>query len=172
MHDHQTTSLRDATTADGAALAEIYNYYIDETIITFEDERVSAPDMSQRVRGVQDLRLPWLVAEADGELAGYAYATTWRTRAAYRFCTEITVYLRHDRFRRGLGTVLYAALFERLAAAGMHTLLGCIALPNEPSVLLHEKFGMKKVAHFDQVGYKFGRWIDVGYWQKNLPQSR
>jgi phosphinothricin acetyltransferase len=161
-------TLREATADDGAGLADIYNYYIDETTVTFEETRVSGGDMALRVEEVQRLGLPWLVAEQAGRLVGYAYATTWRTRVAYRYCTEVTVYLDRNAFGRGFGTQLYAELFERLEPRGMHALLGCIALPNEGSVALHEKFGMKKVAHFEEVGFKFGRWIDVGYWQKNL----
>lgn len=160
--------LREATAADGAALADIYNYYIADTVVTFEEELVDAAEMARRVDDVHGLGLPWLVAEHDGRLAGYAYATTWRTRVAYRFCTEVTVYLDRASFGRGIGTRLYEALFARLEPNGMHSLLGCISLPNAASVALHEKFGMKKVAHFDEVGFKFGRWIDVGYWQKNL----
>ena len=161
--------VRDAAGSDGAALADIYNHYIDHTIVTFEEERVAAAGMARRVEDVRAAALPWLVAERDGELLGYAYATGWRARAAYRFCVEVSVYLRHDRFGVGLGTALYDELFARLAARGFHSLLGCISLPNEASIALHEKFGMRKVAHFPEVGFKFGRWIDVGYWQKNLP---
>lgn len=160
--------LRDAKFADGAALAAIYNHYIDHTIVTFEEEPVDATEMARRVSDVQTAGLPWLIAERDGEVAGYAYATGWRTRVAYRFCTEVTVYLSKDQLGHGLGTDLYAALFERLEGSGMHALLGCISLPNEASVALHEKFGLRKVAHFPEVGFKFGRWIDVGYWQKTL----
>jgi phosphinothricin acetyltransferase len=162
-------TVRDATLADGPALADIYNYYIEETIVTFEEQRVDGGEMARRVRDVGTAGLPWLVAEQDGAVQGYAYATGWRARAAYRFCAEVTVYLRHGHAGRGLGSALYAALFERAATRGIHTLLGCIALPNEPSIALHEKFGLRKVAHFSEVGFKFGRWVDVGYWQKNLP---
>lgn len=160
--------IREATVADGGPIAAIYNYYIDETIITFEEDRVDGHEMARRIRDVQLAALPWLVAVEEGAVAGYAYATTWRTRVAYRYCTEVTVYLDRYRFARGLGTALYEALFASLEGSGMHALLGCIALPNDASVALHEKFGMKKVAHFEEVGFKFGRWIDVGYWQKNL----
>jgi len=161
-------AIRDATPADGAAIAGIYNYYIDETVVTFEEDRVDGAEMARRIRDVLSTGLPWLVAEEAGRVAGYAYATTWRTRVAYRYCTEVTVYLDRHRFGRGLGTALYESLFAQLEGSGMHALLGCIALPNEASVALHEKFGLKKVAHFEEVGFKFGRWIDVGYWQKNL----
>jgi phosphinothricin acetyltransferase len=160
--------LRDAAGADGAALAEIYNPYVATTIVTFEEDPVDAAEMGRRVRDVQAAGLPWLVAEERGEMLGYAYATGWRTRVAYRFCSEVTVYLRHGCSGRGVGSALYTALFERVAACDIHTVLGCIALPNEASVALHEKFGLRKVAHFAEVGFKFGRWIDVGYWQRNL----
>ena len=159
---------RDATTADGAALAGIYNHYILHTIVTFEEETVDGAEMARRIASVQDGDLPWLVAEEGGAIVGYAYATSWRTRVAYRHCAEVSVYLRHDCAGRGLGTALYGALFERMARTPVHVLLGCISLPNEASVALHEKFGLRKVAHFDEVGYKFGRWIDVGYWQKTV----
>jgi len=161
-------TLRDATDRDGAALADIYNPYIDDTVVTFEETRVDAAEMSRRVADVQRLGLPWIVSEEAGGVVGYAYATTWRTRVAYRYCAEVTVYLDRGAFGRGLGTQLYRELFSRLESSGMHVLLGCIALPNEASVALHERFGMKKVAHFEEVGFKFDRWIDVGYWQKNL----
>lgn len=160
--------LRDATAADGEALAALYNPYVRDTIVTFEESPVDGADMAQRVTEVRSRGLPWLVLEEAGALRGYAYASTWKTRAAYRHCAEITVYLDVDHCGRGLGTYLYEALFARLAPARLHVLLGCIALPNEASVALHEKFGLRKVAHFAEVGRKFGRWIDVGYWQRIL----
>jgi phosphinothricin acetyltransferase len=163
-----TATLRDATSADGDAIARIYNPYIEDSIVTFEEENVDGAEMARRVRDVQRTGLPWIVAEEGGRITGYAYATTWRTRIAYRYCSEVSVYLDRDCTGKGRGTVLYTELFERLGHSGMHVLLGCISLPNEASVALHEKFGMKKVAHFEEVGFKFGRWIDVGYWQKNL----
>lgn len=160
--------IRDAIAGDGDALAAIYNPYIADTIVTFEEAPVSAADMRDRVADVQRAGMPWLVLDDDGRTRGYAYATTWRTRIAYRHCTEITVYLDDTQWRRGYGTALYAALFERLLATDLHVVLGCISLPNEASIALHEKFGLSKVAHFSEVGFKFGRWIDVGYWQRTL----
>jgi phosphinothricin acetyltransferase len=168
MREREVIEIRDAVSADAPVLADIYNYYIRDTIVTFEEAEIDGEDMLARICDVQAAGLPWLVAEQAGTLLGYAYATGWRARAAYRFCTEITVYLRHGRSGRGVGSALYERLFARLAERGMHVVLGCIALPNEASVVLHEKFGMKKVAHFSEVGFKFGRWIDVGYWQRNL----
>ncbi|MEQ8486255.1 MAG: N-acetyltransferase family protein [Pseudomonadales bacterium] len=160
--------LRPATAADAEALARIYNPYILDTIITFEETAITAAEMARRVAEVDGYGLPWLVAEQAGAVVGYAYATRWRTRHAYRFAVESTVYLGPEAIGRGIGTQLYEALFEVLRQRGTHAVIGGIALPNDASVGLHEKLGMRKVAHFPEVGFKFGRWIDVGYWQRNL----
>jgi L-amino acid N-acyltransferase YncA len=189
--------LRPASVADASDIARLYNHYVAETVVTFEEVPVAGPDMARRIADVQAAALPWLVAEAEagvgsgggGEsvgppaggarvsgasggprLVGYAYAAPWRTRSAYRFSVEVTVYLAPDYTGRGLGTRLYGELFALLETAGMHVALGGIALPNDASVALHEKLGMRKVAHLEQVGFKFGRWIDVGYWQRTLAE--
>lgn len=124
--------------------------------------------MARRLEEVRSAALPWLVAEEGGEAAGYAYATPWRARTGYRFSVEITVYLAPGQAGRGIGSRLYGELFPMLQARRIHAVMGGIALPNEASVALHEKFGMRKVAHFEAVGFKFDRWIDVGYWQRTL----
>lgn len=160
--------LRDATAADAAAIAKIYNYYVATTVISFEEEAVSEAVMRDRITDLQTGGLPWLVATLDDKVVAYAYASNWRVRAAYRFSVESTVYVGNDYPRRGLGTALYAALIERLRQSGRHLVIGGIALPNDASVALHEKLGFKKVAHFAEVGLKFDRWIDVGYWQLRL----
>jgi L-amino acid N-acyltransferase YncA len=162
-----SASIRDATPDDAAAIAAIYNRYVLDTTITFEEEAVTQEEMRARIAEVQTASLPWLVA-TDGRLLGFAYASKWKGRCAYRFSVEVTVYLGEGAAGRGLGSRLYAELFERLRAAGMHSVLAGIALPNEPSVALHEKMGMEKVAHFGEVGFKLGRWVDVGYWQRTL----
>ena len=161
-------AIRDAIAADGDALAAIYNPYIADTVVTFEETPILAQDMRDRVADVQRAGMPWLVLEEGGDVRGYAYATTWRTRVAYRHCCEISVYLDAAQGGRGYGTALYEVLFERLLASDLHVVLGCLTLPNDASVALHEKFGLSKVAHFSEVGFKFGRWIDVGYWQRTL----
>jgi L-amino acid N-acyltransferase YncA len=163
-----STLIRDATAADGPDLAAIYNPYIADTVVTFEYDLVTGDEMARRVLRVQSAPLPWLAAVRDGRVVGYAYATSWRARAAYRHCVEVTIYLRPDAIGGGLGKTLYGALIDRLRDQGLHVLLGCIALPNEPSVALHEKLGFEKVAHFPEVGSKFDRWVDVGFWQKTL----
>ena len=164
-------AIRAATAADAAALARIYNYYITDTIVTFEETPVSAADMASRLAETDELKLPWLVAQTGAGVQGYAYASRWKGRCAYRRSVEVTVYIEREAVGQGLGTQLYAALFDHLRRTDMHVAIGGIALPNEASVALHEKFGMRKVAHFSEVGYKFGRWLDVGYWQLVLPAA-
>ncbi|MEP6591257.1 MAG: N-acetyltransferase family protein, partial [Gemmatimonadota bacterium] len=109
--------------------------------------------------------LPWLVAEQGGVVVGYAYAGKWKTRHGYRFTVESTVYLDPNHVGHGTGSRLYRALLDALRLQGVHSAIGGIGLPNEPSVRLHERLGFEKVAHFHENGIKFGRWIDVGYWQ-------
>jgi L-amino acid N-acyltransferase YncA len=157
--------IRPALAADAAALARIYNPYIRDTIITFEEEPVDAAAMAGRVDEAAVAALPWLVAEADGVVLGYAYASKWKGRCAYRHSVESTVYLDPAQTGRGLGGLLYGALIDRLRVRSTHAVIGGIALPNDASVALHEKLGFRKVAQFPEVGFKFGRWIDVGYWQ-------
>jgi phosphinothricin acetyltransferase len=161
-------NLRDATPDDAAAIAAIYNHFILNTTISFEEEPVSEATIGQRIADVQDGGLPWLLAEIDGTVAGYAYATKWRVRAAYRFAVESSVYLSGDFAGKGVGSALYTRLLERLRASGIHLVIGGIALPNPASIALHEKMGYEKVAHFSEVGRKFDRWLDVGYWQLKL----
>lgn len=160
--------IRAATSGDAKAIAGIYNPYVAETIITFEEQPVSAQEVEQRISQVLGGGLPYLVAELEGQVCGYAYATPWRVRSAYRFSTETTVYLTKAHVGKGSGSLLYSELLARLASLGAHVAIGGVALPNDASVALHEKLGFKKVAHFEEVGHKFGKWVDVGYWQKRL----
>ena len=161
------TAIRTATTADAAAIAAIYNHYIATTTISFEEQPVPAEEMAGRIETV-GARLPWLVCEQDGVIMGYAYATPWRVRSAYRFSVESSVYVSPEHPRQGVGTRLYRVLIDELRARGLHMVIGGIAQPNQASVALHESMGFKKVAHFAEVGMKFGRWIDVAYWELKL----
>ena len=161
-------TVREAEAGDGKALAAIYNHYVADTIITFEESPVAADEMAQRVADTWDAGLPWLLATQGERVAGYAYASKWKGRCAYRYATEITVYLDRHSQGKGIGTLLYRQLFEALRNRGMHTVIAGIALPNDASIALHEKMGLEKVAHFKEVGRKFDRWIDVGYWQATL----
>lgn len=161
-------SIEETAPIHATDIAHIYNYYIRETTVTFEEEPVTPAEMERRVEGVRSSFLPWLVALQDDGVIGYAYATPWRPRTAYRYSAEVTIYLAPQRIGIGLGTMLYTQLFTRLEARGIHAVIAGIALPNGGSIALHEKFGMEKVAHFKEVGFKFDRWIDVGYWQRTL----
>ncbi|HEX7081633.1 MAG TPA: arsinothricin resistance N-acetyltransferase ArsN1 family B [Gammaproteobacteria bacterium] len=155
---------RPATPDDAPQICAIYNHYVVSTVVTFEEEPVAAADMAARISRVSET-FPWLVAERDGSIEGYAYASQWHTRCAYRLSVESTIYLRPDCGGRGLGSALYRALIDELRSRGLHCVIGGIALPNPASVRLHEKLGFEKVAHFREVGFKLGRWIDVGYWK-------
>jgi L-amino acid N-acyltransferase YncA len=165
MGDMTSVTVRPASAADVAALARIYNHYIQDTVITFEEEPVSAQVMATRVSEVQALSLPWLVAESGNEVVGYAYATKWKARSAYRHSVETTIYLQQGCERRGIGTTLYRGLLSDLRVRGLHVAIGGAALPNEASIALHEKLGFEHVATFRQVGFKHERWVDVAYWQ-------
>jgi len=167
-HDSEKTTVRAAASADAEAVAAIYNHFVLRTIVTFEEEPVSPTEIARRMDDVREASLPWLVAERAGAVVGYAYATAWRVRRGYRYSTEVTVYVAPAAGGLGIGSLLYADLIPALEERGIHTAMGGIALPNDASVALHEKFGFKKVAHFEQVGVKFDRWIDVGYWQRIL----
>jgi L-amino acid N-acyltransferase YncA len=156
--------IRDASTADAAAICAIYNHYIVTTVITFEEEPLSQADMAARISDITRA-YPWLVYVENGSVIGYAYAGKWKARSAYRHTAEITVYLDHTATGRGIGSQLMAELLSRLRAQGVHAAVGGVALPNPQSVALHEKFGFKPVGRFHEVGYKFGNWIDVGYWE-------
>ncbi len=121
-------------------------------------------EMTERIKAVTS-NLPWLVVVRAGAVAGYAYASKWHARAAYRHAVETTIYIEETARGRGLGTELYSTLIARLRSMGLRTALGVIALPNAPSIALHEKCGFRKVAHLEAVGFKFGQRIDVGCWQ-------
>ncbi|MBX9600323.1 MAG: GNAT family N-acetyltransferase [Bryobacteraceae bacterium] len=158
--------VRAASAGDSGAIARIYNHYVRTTTVTFEESAVSSEDMSGRVEESAAAGLPFLIAESGDEVLGFAFASKWKGRCAYRFSVEVSVYVDPARGRQGIGSALYEVLFAELESKGMHAAIGGIALPNEASIALHEKFGLRKVAHFEEVGFKFGRWVDVGYWQR------
>jgi phosphinothricin acetyltransferase len=156
--------IRPVTEDDAPALREIYNYYIANTAITFEEEELVPGDMEKRIRDVTG-KYPWFVLEEGGELLGYAYAHAWHKRAAYRFSAEDSIYLRRDARGKGRGKQLLGRLIADLRQADIHTLMSVITVPNESSVTLHEGFGFKKVGEFHEIGYKTGRYLNVGYWE-------
>jgi L-amino acid N-acyltransferase YncA len=159
-----TVSIRNVAAEDAAKICDIYNHYVRNTVITFEQQPVSVPEMQERIASYASA-YAWLVAERDGQVLGYAYATRWRARAAYDHTVESTIYVADAARGSGVGRPLYMVLLDALRQRSIHAVVGCIALPNPGSIALHEKCGFEKVAHFPQVGRKFDQWIDVGFWQ-------
>lgn len=171
MNSLTPLQLRRAGTEDAARIAAIYNHYVTDTVITFELDPVSVEEMAARVAEINAQGLPWLVAESDNAVVGYAYASQWRARAAYRHSVESSIYLAPDVVGRGVGRALYAGLIAELRGLDVHAVIGGAALPNPASVALHAALGFEQVAHFRETGYKFGQWVDVAYWQLLLRDS-
>ena len=162
--------IRQAKQDDAKSICTIYNHYVSETIITFEEQPVSVAEMQNRIADVT-ADFPWLVFEENNQIMGYAHASRWKTRYAYRYSVESTVYLMPEEIGRGIGSQLYQILIDILKKKDIHSIIGGIALPNPASIALHEKLGFKKVAHFQDVGWKFNHWIDVGYWELIIPNA-
>lgn len=159
------TQIRDVQFSDAARIAEIYNYYIENTIITFEEVPVSEEEIRLRIEKVQAKNYPFIVYEKDGLVIGYAYISNWRERSAYDITLETSIYLASDAVAFGVGTELYRALIGRSKALNTHSLIGVISLPNEASQKLHQKLGFILVGNFRESGHKFGKLIDVEFWQ-------
>jgi len=159
--------IRPATIDDAEQIAVLYNYYVENTTVTFEEKCIPVSEIANRIVAVAADN-SWLVSEQGGSIVGYAYATEFDDRAAYRHSVETTLYLANDQVGRGLGSELYSALIEDLRSRSRHCAVGRIALPNEASVALHEKLGFTNVAQLREVGRKFDQWIDVSYWQLML----
>ncbi len=159
--------IRPVRDGDAAEIAAIYAPYVLNTAISFEATPPPLVEMAARIRDIV-AGYPYLVAERDGCVVGYAYATLLRTRAAYQEAVEVTVYLAPAAQRQGFGRALYARLLPLLAERGFHAAFAGIALPNEPSIALHEAAGFEPAGVWREVGLKFGRWIDVGWWQRRL----
>jgi len=156
--------IRNITLDDARAVGDIYNHYIENSIATFELEKIPVDEIIKRIKRVI-LKYPWIVYEENNQILGYAYADEWKVRKAYQHTVESTVYLRDETLGRGIGTKLYSHLIELLKSQDIHAVIGGISLPNEASIALHEKLGFEKIGQFREVGYKFDRWIDVGYWE-------
>jgi phosphinothricin acetyltransferase len=159
--------IRNATVEDAPQICEIYNHYVLHTPITFEENSISVDDMRQRIQRITPA-MPWLTLEQENRLIGYCYAHPWKERAAYRFTVELTIYLDSSAVSRGKGSELFGVLLEELRTKQIHSAISVVALPNPASAGLLEKFGFHQAARFEEVGFKFGRWIDVGYWQRKI----
>lgn len=158
--------IRAARLEDAAAIAAIYAPYVRDTAISLEDDAPDAGAIRARMGGLE--RFPWLVAERGGEVAGYAYAGAHHARAGFRWSVDAAIYLRAEVKRRGVGRALYARLFDILAAQGFRNCYAGVTLPNAASVGLHEAMGFAPVGVYRAVGFKFGRWHDVGWWERVL----
>jgi L-amino acid N-acyltransferase YncA len=160
--------VRVATPGDAEAIAAIYSPIVTLTAISFETEPPTATEMRLRIQSTLQ-RLPWLVGlDAGGDVNGYVYASKHRERPAYQWCVDTTAYVRQDSRGQGVGRRLYTVLFDALLRLGYHQAFAGIALPNDPSVGLHEALGFRALGVYRKVGHKLGRWHDVGWWQKPL----
>ncbi|MEO1278709.1 MAG: N-acetyltransferase family protein [Planctomycetota bacterium] len=146
------------------------NWYIEHTAVHFALEQ-SSDDEFAEVWQRGSRTHPWLAAEVDGSFAGFAKAAVWREREAYQNTCEVGIYIARGFEGKGVGTALYRDLLDRLQAAGFHTVIGGMTLPNDASAALHERMGFVKVAHFERVGRKFDQWHDVGFWQLHLAEA-
>lgn len=160
-------AIRCAATVDALAMRAIYAPIVEMTAISFEEVPPTVEEMAERVETT--LRsFPYLVAENGGRVVGFAYASQHRTRAAYRRSVDVTVYVAEHARGVGVGRALYGALLPMLTERGFHAAFGGIALPNPGSVALHEAMGFEHVGVYREVGFKLGRWHDVGWWQRLL----
>lgn len=157
--------IRDATTADAAAMLDIYRPIVEHTAISFEEAPPTPEEFADRIATLRSTH-GWVVGEHNGRLVGYAHAAPHRSRAGYRFSVETTVYVAEDMQGTGVGRALYRALFDRLAASGFVSAYAGIALPNPASVRLHESVGFTYIGTFPHVGFKLDRWHDVGWWYR------
>jgi L-amino acid N-acyltransferase YncA len=152
---------------DAADIVAVYGPYCDGTVISFETAAPTVEQMRERIERIMK-QFPWLVCEIDGEIAGYVYACPHRERAAYRWAVDVAVYIAPQHQRRGIGQALYSVLFQILRAQGYFKAYAGVTLPNLGSIGLHEAVGFKPLAVYPGVGYKFGKWLDVGWWQLDL----
>jgi phosphinothricin acetyltransferase len=160
-------TIREVQITDAAAIADIYNYYVRETIITFDLDEAPVSFFEEKIPTLK-ASYPYIVATEDEMVIGYAYASQWKQKQAYKHTAETTIYMHPDSTAKGVGLRLYNALLSSMPLFDLATAIGGITIPNEASVKLHEKLGFEKVAEFKNVGFKFDKWINVGYWQKHV----
>lgn len=153
--------IREAKLEDAQSVADIYNHYVATTVISFDE---SPQPVDKFIKSIEDGN-PWFILENEGKVAGFTYAVQWKVKNAYRFIYESTIYLSGENTSKGDGSKLYSKLIEECRNRNLHSLVACIALPHEISVKFHEKHGFVKSGHIKEAGFKFGNWVDVGYWQ-------
>ena len=162
-------SVRVVAERDAGAIADIYTPIVEKTHFSFETAPPTPEEMASRIRDTLE-RFPWLVCEDDGQIVGYSYASPHNERSAYQWGTDVSVYVAEQYRRRGIARDLYETLFDILRRQGFYTAYAIIALPNPPSVALHEDLGFERIGLYEKAGYKQGEWHDVGHWE-NVLQS-
>jgi len=160
--------IRDVQLSDAARIAEIYNYYIENTIITFEKDIIDEAEIKRRITGIATKKFPYIVCEHDGIVIGYAYLNNWRSRVAYDITLETSIYLDHQATGSGIGYILYKELIQQARNINLHSLIGVISLPNPASQKLHKQLGFQLIGNFKESGTKFNQLIDVEFWQLML----
>ena len=163
----QNITIRHAEISDVPAITSIYNHYIQTSTSTFEETILSEKELAIRLKNISE-KYVWLVGLVNNEVIGYAYAAQWKTRSAYRLTVETSIYLKHGTEGNGYGKALYQELLQQVEELGYKCLIGGISLPNDASIKLHESLGFVKIGQFVKVGLKFGKWIDVGYWERRV----
>lgn len=166
--------IRAATPDDAARIAAIYAPFVIGGTVSFEIDPPDARAMRGRMAASEGL-YPWMVVTNGGDdagVVGYAYATKFRDRPAYKYVVETSIYVAGDQQRGGVGRLLYEALIDTLRAQGFTQAIGAITLPNDASISLHESVGFRRAGVYREIGYKQGRWIDVGFWQCELNDSK
>lgn len=162
--------LRIAAKEDGAALAAIYAYYVENTAITFEYVAPNADEFGERIAHKLE-KYPYIIAEENGRALGYAYADMYRERAAFYWSCELSVYVDKNETGRGIGKCLYGALMDILRIQGFVSVVASITYPNKSSVALHEKMGFTHLGTMHDIGYKFGRWLDLMWFEKRISDA-
>ncbi len=156
--------IRKVTPEDTEAILEIYNYYIVNSIATFDEDKKTLEEIKNKITDTIKI-YPWFVLMENNELIAFAYAIQWKDKSAYNQSVEGTIYIKTGHEGKGVGTTLYTYLINYLKSNGYHSILGVISLPNDSSIAMHQKLSFEKVAHFKEIGRKFNRQIDVGCWQ-------
>ena len=160
--------IRDLQLSDADAICRIYNYYIKNTVITFEEDVVSIDIMRERIKKILKKEYPYIIYEENNRVLGYAYLNNWRDRSAFNITLETSIYIGHEYTGKGIGTLLYSKLIEKAKLLDIHSVIGCISLPNPNSQKLHERLNFKLVGNFKEAGKKNGKLIDVEFWQLTL----
>ena len=160
-------NVRPVSVTDAQAILRIYRPYVENTAVSFEEKSPDVSEMRKRITTITQ-SYPWFVCETGHELLGYAYATSFRARAAYRFTTEVTIYLADNVKGTGVASRLYQTLLDDLASRGFYTAIAVVTEPNPASEKFHQKLGFRKIGVFESVGHKLGRWHNTGWWQKHL----